>query len=678
MEVSPLAKILVTAALPYANARLHLGHLRSTYIPADIYARYLRLRGCEVIYVCATDEHGAPITVRAEEEGVSPKSVVDKYHKLAYEDLTKVGCAFDIFSRTTLPIHYELTQEFFIQLQRKGYIYDAEYEQPYCVQCKRFLPDRYVEGVCPHCGYEGARGDECDVCSRYLKPTDLKNPRCVLCGSTPQIRKTRHWFFKLSAFQQFLEDWLRKNERLPENVKNYALQWLQEGLRDWCISRDLTWGVPVPVRGAEGKVLYVWFDAPIGYISSTKTWAINKKKAEQWKTYWQGKKAQLIHFIGKGIIYHHAIFWPAMLKAHGKFNLPTTIIAGGHYTLEGRKMSKSRGWVVEVSDYLKAFDPDLLRYYLTAVAPLAKDADFSWEDFAKRCNDELADILGNFIHRTLTFTCQYFQCSIPKPGRLARYDRQILNSIKHTQKETAEQIEQFNFHLALKAILDLASKGNKYLNDKKPWATIKSEPNKAATAIYVSDQIVKALATLIEPFLPYTAEKLWITLNLKGDVHKQTWDEALKKIPAGHRINKPRPLYPKIEDEIIRKQKEALQKALETAPKPNSPTISINEFSRLDLRIGTIVTAESVPGSSKLIKLRIDLGGGDVKEAVAGIRPWYEPRNLEGKQIAVLTNIKPTRMFGVESQVMILAAEDEKTVAILQPDKPVKTGSKIR
>ncbi|MEM3087902.1 MAG: methionine--tRNA ligase [Candidatus Bathyarchaeia archaeon] len=669
-----LSKILITAALPYANAKLHLGHLRSTYIPSDIYARYLRLKGEQVIYICASDEHGTPIAVRAEKEGITPQEYVDKYHKLIKEDLEKVGCSFNIFSRTTHPTHAKLTQEFFIRLLENGYIYDAEYEQLFCSNCKRFLPDRYVEGICPYCGAEGARGDACEACGRYLKPTELKEPYCVICHSKPNVKKTRHWFFKLSALQKFLEDWITKNDKLPANVKHYASQWLREGLKDWCITRDLNWGVPVPVKGGEGKVIYVWFDAPIGYVSATKVLFESIGKPDAWKEYWQ-KDGTFIHFIGKDIIYHHAIFWPAMLKCHGDYNLPTTLVASEFLTLEGKKMSKSRGWVVEISDYLKTFEPDSLRYYLTVVSPLHKDADFSWDDFGRRHNDELADILGNFIHRALTFTYRNFNKKIPQPGKLDEYDLNVLNAIKETHKRVTEQIESFNFHVAVKSAIELAALGNRYLNEKQPWTTVKTVPEKAGTALYISNQIVKALAIMLEPFIPFTAETIWQLLNLPGSVHEQNWNEAIKEIPPGHKLNPPKPIFKKIEPTTIESQKKMLQESLEAAGKP---MISIEEFSRLEIKAGTIIGVEPISGSNKLLKLTIDLGESGVRQAVTGIAPWYKPDELQGKQIAVLTNIKPVKMFGVESQVMILAAEDEKTVSILTPDKPVKPGSKIR
>ena len=546
--------------MPYANATLHLGHLRSTYIPADIYARYLRLKGCDVAYICATDEYGTPIAIRAETEGITPKEVVDKYHKLIHSDLKKIGCSFEIFGRTTFATHRELTQEFFKRLVDNGYIYKTKYLQPYCQKCKRFLPDRYVEGTCPHCGSNRARGDACEACGRYLKPTELKSPRCSVCGSTPEIRETEHWFFKLSAFQEFLSGWIKDNKELPANVKNYALNWVVEGLKDWCITRDMAWGVPVPLAEAKNKVIYVWFDAPIGYISSTKRWSERIGKPSLWEDYWKKEDCKIVHFIGKDIIYHHAIFWPAMLKAHGKYRLPDVVSAGEYLTLEGEKMSKSRQWVVNVADYLEKFDPDPLRYYLVAVAPLDRDADFSWDEYGRKNNDELADILGNFIHRTLTFVGRFFEMKTPKPHTFEAADKRILQAIKDTHSKVDKELEQLNFNVALRSIVDLAALGNQYLNEKQPWKTIETKKEDAATTLYIACQIVKALSIMLEPFLPNTAEKIWTYLNLAGSVHKKNWNEALKELKQGHKLKEPKPLFTKIEKKTIDEQKSLLSK----------------------------------------------------------------------------------------------------------------------
>lgn len=535
---------MVTAALPYANYRLHLGHLRSTYIPSDIYVRYLRLKGEKVIYICATDEHGTPITIMAERAKTTPKQVVDQYHEADKKDLEAMGCSFTYFGRTTLPIHYELTQEFFTKLSEKGHIYEDEIQQLYCPKDNRFLPDRFVEGTCPHC-HGDARGDQCESCGRYLKSTELESPRCALCGATPIIKETKHWFFRLSHFQTFLKQWISETTGLSQNVRNYASQWLQEGLNDWCITRDMDWGIPVPNKGAEGKVIYVWFDAPIGYVSNTIQWARDNDDPESWKDYWQGSNGEIIHFIGKDIVYHHALFWPAMLKGRGDYRLPDQIIAGEYLTLGGRKMSKSRGWMIEVADYLAKFEADPLRYYLTVVSPLSRDADFTWEEFARKNNDELADILGNFIHRTLTFTYQSFDKRIPEPQ--PNYPKELLEKAEETVKNVGNLIEAHEYHRALREILDLAATGNKFFNDSEPWRTMKTDKSSAATTLYVADQVVKTLATLIAPFLPTSAEKLWHILNLEGNVHQQRWSEATRRLEPGHEIRRPSPLFRKID-----------------------------------------------------------------------------------------------------------------------------------
>lgn len=544
--------------MPYANGTLHIGHLRSTYIPSDIYSRYLRLKGFNVVFICATDEYGTPIAIRAELEKVTPKEIVDKYHKLIHDDLKRMGCSFDVFGRTTFPAHKELTQEFFKRLADNGYIYKTKYSQPYCVKCQRFLPDRYVEGTCPYCGSNKARGDACEGCGRYLKPTELKSAHCSICGSTPEIRDTEHWFFKLSAFQEFLGRWIKTNKELPANVKNYALNWVVEGLKDWCITRDMAWGVPVPFAMSE-KVIYVWFDAPIGYISSTRVWAENIGKPDLWNEYWKKEDCKIVHFIGKDIIYHHAIFWPAMLRGHGEYTLPSVIAAGEYMTLEGEKMSKSRGWVVNVADYLDEFDPDPLRYYLISVSPLDKDADYSWDEYARKNNDELADILGNFIHRTLTFVYRFFDAKVPSPYKFTPTDKEVLQAIKDTHSKVDKELAQFNFHGALRTIIELAALGNQYLNKKQPWKTIETNKEDAATTLYSACQAVKALSIMLEPFIPYTAEKIWASLNLTGSVHKKKWDEAIKELKPGHKLKEPKPLFTKIESKVIDEQKARLK-----------------------------------------------------------------------------------------------------------------------
>lgn len=543
-------KIFVTCALPYANGPLHLGHLRSTYIPADIYSRYQRMVGNDVLFVCATDEHGTPIAVKAEKEGKDPLEITTKYYKKIKSDLDKCDISFDNFSRTSSDIHYKVAQNFFLKLYKKGYIYEKEIKQFYCTNCKRFLPDRYVEGICPYCDSEGARGDHCEVCGRHLEVLELIKPRCILCSGEPEIRKSKHYFFKLSKFQKKLKEWVENNEELPSNVKNYTLEWLKEGLNDWIMTRDMKWGVPVPLEDAEGKVIYVWGEAFLGYISSAIEWS--KKNKKDWKEYWD---SGAIHFIGKDIIYHHTIFWPAMLMAYG-CKLPRTVIAGEYLSLEGKKMSTSKNWVVWVSDFLKRFDSDLLRYYLTINAPLTRDTDFSWDDFQRRVNDELADILGNFIHRALMFTYRFFDAKIPEPSEFGEKDIEFEERIKESPKIVGNFIENFKFRDGLIEIMKLARDGNKYFNDQEPWKTFKENKYKAATCIYLCDQAVKAIGVLIKPYLPKTSSNILNMLNLDDNVR---WEDANEFIEPNHKINKPKPLFSKIKSEVIEKEKTKLK-----------------------------------------------------------------------------------------------------------------------
>lgn len=551
-------RVLVTAALPYSNDRLHLGHLRSTYIPADVYFRFLKKKKVRALYVCATDEHGTPIAVKAEKEGASPKDVADLYHNLIKDDLERVGVSFSIFSRTTIPLHYKVTQDFFLKLLELGHIYEQEVEQLKCPKCNRFLPDRYVEGTCPYCKYEGARGDACEGCGRYLRPTELIDPHCIVCRSKPVPMKSKHWFFKLSAFQDQLKDWLANNKSLPGNVKNYALRWVEEGLRDWDITRDMSWGVPVPLN-EPNKVIYVWFDAPIGYISSTMEWAIEKGAPEDWKNYWmKGAGAKIVHFIGKDIIYHHALFWVAMLMAHGEFNLPHSIVAGEYLTLEGRKMSKSRGWFVGIADYLKFMDPDPLRYYLLSSAPLDRDADFSWEDFIRRYNDELVDTLSNFVHRTLTFIERYFNSEVPEPSKLTDTDRMVMSKLGQQVKLYDDFLSNYKFRDGVMLVMDIAREGNKYLNDNAPWSLIKTDFERAATVMYVCVQMIKAIASLIQPFLPNASEKIWKLLNLAGTAEEESLENTCKLVPPKHKIGRVEPIFKKLDINKAKSIKEQL------------------------------------------------------------------------------------------------------------------------
>ena len=668
-------RYLVTAALPYASGPRHIGHAAGVYIPADIYARYHRMKGHDVVFICGTDEHGTPITVQAAQEGVRPIDIADRYHKVIKDSFDRLGFSFDNFSRTTREIHYRLAQDFFTTLYRKGYIYEKEVELLYCPNCKRFLPDRYVEGVCPHCGAEGARGDQCDACGRILNPTDLLEPHCVICHATPTTRKSLQWFFKLSAFEGAIKKMLEENRHWPDNVRNFCLQLIErEGLKDRDITRDMEWGVPVPLPEAKGKVLYVWFDAPIGYISATMEWAQKIGEPERWREYWQGD-AKVVHFLAKDNIPFHAIIWPAMLMAYGGFNLPWMIPAYEHLNLEGRKMSTSRGWVVELNDFLDEFDPDMLRYYLTINAPQRRDVDFYWKEFQRRVNDELADIIGNFIHRTLSFIYNNFGGKVPAPGEFDEQDREMLRLMESAPARVGKHIEEFNSSLGLKEIVRLARAANKYFNDKQPWRTLKEDPQRCATSLYVCAQLTRSLAIMLAPYLPFASQRLWRMLNLPADVHGQGWDSAAELgMRPGHEIRKPEPLFVKLGDEVIRRREEKLQAIL----KAQSPAVvTAEEFAKLDIRIGKVVSVEPIPRSRKLLKLSVDVGG-ERRTIVAGLAQHYSPEQLAGKDVAVILNLKPVQLMGVTSEGMLLAAEDERGPSILIPDRPVKPGSKVK
>ncbi|MDI9617460.1 methionine--tRNA ligase [Methanothermobacter sp.] len=632
-----MSKVFITCALPYANGPTHLGHLRSTYIPADIYARYRRLRGDDVLFVCATDEHGTPIAVKAEREGLEPIEVATEYHEMIKRDLEECDISFDSFTRTTDDLHYEIAQNFFLKLYEKGYIYEKDIKQLYCNSCERFLPDRYVEGTCPHCGGEGARGDHCESCGRHLEPLQLEDPLCMVCGSEPVVRDSRHYFFRLSQFQDKLRGWIEESD-MPSNVKNYALQWLREGLRDWILTRDMDWGVPVPLEGNDGKIIYVWGEAFLGYISSAAAWS--RRSGKPWREYWD---AGAVHFIGKDIIYHHAIFWPALLMAYG-CRTPENIIAGEYLSLEGRKMSTSKNWVVWTSDFLERFHKDLLRYYLTVNAPLTRDTDFSWDDFQRRVNDELADVLGNFLHRTFSFTGRFFDGRVPEPSELTAEDEEFLNSIKRAPDTVGELLENFQFRDALMAVIKLAKKGNKYFNDQEPWKAIKESPERASTCLYLCNLLAANLGKLLMPFMPSSAGRVLSIMNMEDE----PW--GFHELEAGRVIERAKPLFSKIPDEVIEEEKSKLIKEEDSV----SETVTIDDFAALDIRVGIIRSAERIEGSDKLLKLIIDVGEREM-QVVAGLAEKYSPDDLLERKVTVLTNLKPAKLFGVKSEGMVLA-----------------------
>ncbi len=665
--MSERERILVTSALPYANGPLHIGHAIGAYIPADIYTRYHRLKNTDIIYISGTDEHGTPIAVTADNENLPPQQVVDKYHKQIKETFRKLEISFDNFSRTTKKTHHQLSQEIFLTIKEKNQLYKKTVQRPYCPNCKRFLPDRYVKGTCPHCDAVDQRGDQCEACGKQLEPHELKQSYCTLCRGEPEMRETEHWFFKLSQYNKKLKTWITSNKHWPDNARNFSLGWLKEGLEDRAITRDLSWGIPVPVKGSEGKVLYVWFDAPIGYISSTIEWAIKQKKPDLWKKYWKQKETKIVHFIGKDNIPFHAIIWPAMLMAEGSYNLPWQISSNEYLNLEGKKMSTSRGWVIWLHEILDKWPADYLRYYLLCINPAKHDTDFSLKEFQHHINHELISTLGNFIHRTLTFIKQNNKGIIPEPGEMGEIDEQAVEEIGKAVKETGENIEEFRFNQALQSMMHLAHKGNEYFQHKEPWK------NKNNTTLYVCSNIVGTLSVLMEPFMPHSAEE---TRKMLGLTKKPGWDKAGEPLlKGGHRLGEIKPLYPKIEDEEINAfRSNKLKKEQEADEMSN---ISFEKFKEMDLRIGEIVDVKDHPNADKLYLLKVDLGGS-VRQLVAGIREYYPPESLVGKQVVVLTNLEPAKIRGEKSEGMILAADEDGKPMLLQPDKETVPGARVR
>ena len=631
------------------------------------------MAGNEVLMVCATDEHGTPIAVKADAEGKEPIEVAKRYHDMIVEDINSCDISFDNFARTTDEIHYQISQNFFKYLYDKGLIYEETIQQLYCENCEKFLPDRYVEGICPVCGAE-ARGDHCEVCGRALDPIELVEPKCLTCGNTPVIRDSIQYFFKLSHFQKPLEEYISTNPYLPPNVRNYAQNWLKEGLQDWIMTRDMKWGIPVPLEGAEGKVIYVWGEAFIGYMSSAAAWS--RRTGIPWEDYWNG---HVVHFIGKDIIYHHSLFWPAMLLGRD-CKLPDDIFAGEFLSLEGRKMSTSKNWVVWVADFVKDFDSDLLRYYLTINAPLNKDTDFSWDEFQRRVNDELADVIGNFLHRTFTFTNKFFDGKVPEYKNPSEADLEFEQAIKELPDKVGDLIADMKFREGLVEIILTAKKGNKYFNDQEPWKAVKEDMEKASNCLYLSNQLCKAMAVLLKPYIPNKADAICEIINIPTE---NTWDDAKVFLETGHEINKAKPLFKKIEDKVIEEQKEKLYKNLETQENESKDDkkddkkseeskdegekmdlISIDEFAKVEIKIGKILECEKIEKSNKLLRTQIDIGDKTI-QVIAGLGKRYAPEDLVGKKVPVVTNLKPAKLMGELSEGMIMATE---SAAILTPD----------
>ncbi|MBN1619905.1 methionine--tRNA ligase [candidate division WOR-3 bacterium] len=666
-------KTIVTSALPYANGPLHIGHLAGCYLPADIYVRYLRSKGEDVIHICGTDEHGVQITLKAEQEKKTPKQLVDKYYGLIQKALKDIGIEYDNFSRTTRKVHIKETQKFFLKLLENGFLEEMEITQLFCEKCSRFLPDRFVEGECPFCSSGSARGDQCESCGRWLEPSMLKKPRCKICSSSPVLRNTKHWFLKLDALTDKLRSWHSTHPEWKDNVTKFCKTWFDEGLNPRAITRDIDWGVPVPLEDSHGKVLYVWFDAPIGYISSTMEWARDvKKQPDLWKKYWLEDNTRLIHFIGKDNIVFHAMVWPGMLMAHGDFILPDQIPANEFLNIEGEKISTSRNWAVWVDQALEVFPPDTLRYVLAATAPENSDVDFTWPEFQRRVNDELADVLGNFINRTLVFIAKYYGGKIPRldPSYL---DAEILKEIGNAPERIGALYESFQVKKAVSEFMKLARTGNKLFQSSEPWVLVKESPEKCRSVIAACAAIMDTLAAVIEPVLPFSSMKILKMLDLE----KRSWNQGGEfRIQKDHATKKPEILFSKVEDGVIQKQRDLLGKE-RNMEQPEKERASILDMEKIGLKIGLVKSVEKVEKSDKLYKLTVDIGNEE-RQIVAGLVPYYSKEEILGRKVVVATNLEKAKIRGVESDGMILAADDGETVSLLSLDRDIPQGSKIK
>lgn len=665
----------VTAALPYTNGPIHIGHLAGVYVPADIYARYLRLQGRDVAFMCGSDEHGVAISMKAKKEGISPQEVIDKYDGIIKQSFADFGISFDNYSRTSAKIHHETAAAFFKKLYEQGDFIEETTEQLYDEKANQFLADRFVTGTCPKCGHTEAYGDQCEKCGSSLNATDLIHPKSTITGITPILKATKHWFLPLDRYENFLKEWIlegHKNDWKP-NVYGQVKSWIDDGLKPRAVTRDLDWGIDVPVPGAEGKKLYVWFDAPIGYISATKEWA--QKTGKDWEPYWKDHDTKLVHFIGKDNIVFHCIIFPAMLKAEGSFILPDNVPANEFLNLEGNKLSTSKNWAVWLHEYLLEFPgkQDALRYALTANAPETKDNDFTWKDFQARNNNELVAIFGNFINRVVVLTQKYYQGVVPQHHAFTEVDTQVLTELKAYPAVIASSIERYRFREAQGELMNVARLGNKYLAEEEPWKMIKTDPDRVQTQLYIALQVASALGYLSEPFLPFTAQKLRSMLRIEAE----GWDTVFTQetlLPAGHEIGQAELLFAQIEDEAIQQQIDKLEATKKsntmTNPEvtPQKETATFNDFSKMDLRVGTIIEAEKMPKADKLLVLKVDTGL-DVRTIVSGIAEHFTPEEVVGKRVTVLVNLAPRSLRGVESQGMLLLTQNtEGQLVFVNPD----------
>jgi len=673
-------RTLVTSALPYANGPVHIGHLAGVYVPADIYVRYLRLKGEEVIHVGGSDEHGVPITIRARKEGVTPQDIVDKYHSIIKKSFEEFGISFDIYSRTSSETHKKTASDFFLKLYENGQFEEKTSEQYYDEEAKLFLADRYIMGECPHCGNPNAYGDQCESCGTSLSPLELKNPRSTISGTKPVLRETKHWYLPLDKHEPWLRQWiLEDHKEWKTNVYGQCKSWLDMGLQPRAVSRDLDWGVPIPLKGAEGKVLYVWFDAPIGYISNT-----IELYPDSWEKWWKSDETRLLHFIGKDNIVFHCIVFPAMLKADGSYILPENVPANEFLNLEGEKISTSRNWAVWLHEYLEDFpgQQDVLRYVLTANAPETKDNDFMWKDFQARNNNELVAVLGNFVNRALVLTQKYFKSQVPICNELTDYDKDTLKEFADVRESIEKNLDTFRFRDALKDAMNLARIGNKYLADTEPWKTAKTDMKRTETILNIALQITANLAIAFEPFLPFSAARIREFIG----VEQLSWNQLGRTdiLAAGHQLGNPDLLFAKIEDETIEKQihkllnTKAANEQNERKAVPIKENVQFEDFEKLDIRTGKVLDCIKVPKADKLLQFLIDDGIGK-RTIISGIAQWYKPEDLVGKQVCFIANLAPRKLRGVESQGMILSAENaDGSLSIIQPATEVKPGSQVK
>ena len=686
MEEKKFKRTTVTAALPYANGGVHIGHLAGVYVPADIYVRYLRLKNREVAFICGSDEHGVPITIRAKKEGVTPQDVCDRYHKLIKDSFEEFGISFDIYSRTTSETHNKFASDFFRKLYDDGKLVEQESEQYYDEEAHQFLADRYIMGECPHCGNPNAYGDQCEKCGSDLSPMELKNPHSTISGSQPVIKRTKNWYLPLNDYQEWLKQWiLTDHKEWRPNVYGQCKSWLDMDLQPRAMTRDLDWGIPVPVQGAEGKVLYVWFDAPIGYISNTKELCENDPEHfGTWQKWWQDPETRLVHFIGKDNIVFHCIIFPTMLKTHGDYILPDNVPANEFLNLEDNKISTSKNWAVWLHEYLRDFEgkQDVLRYVLTANAPETKDNNFTWKDFQERNNSELVAVYGNFVNRALQLTKKYWNCVVPACGELEEIDRQTIQEFKDVKEKVEAYLEIFKFREAQKEAMNLARIGNKYIAETEPWKLWKTDPKRVETILYISLQLVANLSIAFEPFLPFSSKKLREMINMT----EYNWSElgSTDLLPAGKQLAKPELLFDKIDDEAIEAQLHKLEetkkanKAASYKAEPIKKDVPFEDFEKLDIRVGHIIKCEKVKKSKKLLQFTIDDGSGVERTILSGIAAYYEPEQLTGKDVLFVANFAPRKMMGIESQGMILSAVNfDGSLSVTTTMGEVKPGSQV-